>query len=158
MATMVPLSQLVTGQKAEIGQLTGRPDNVRRLAEMGLACGTALEMIRSGSPCIIGLGGDVDVIVLCLRRSGPAACYQEKQEAEDTYGCFHRFYKVFVCYGGIVFQCFSSLIPERLKHSNTITLKHHNTPTPYRPGFCSSPLILTIHRPLFISEKKMRPL
>jgi len=53
---MVPLSQLATGQKAEVGQLTGKPDNVRRLAEMGLACGTALEMIRSGSPCIIGLG------------------------------------------------------------------------------------------------------
>ena len=60
---MVPLSQLVTGQKAEIGQLTGRPDNVRRLAEMGLACGTALEMIRSGSPCIIGLGGQR----ICIR-------------------------------------------------------------------------------------------
>ncbi len=56
MSLMVPLSQLVTGQKAEVGQLMGEPNNVRRLAEMGFACGTALEMIRSGSPCIIGLG------------------------------------------------------------------------------------------------------
>ena len=54
---MVPLSQLVTGQKAEVGQLMGKPDHVRRLAEMGLACGTMLEMIRAGSPCIIGLDG-----------------------------------------------------------------------------------------------------
>ena len=63
MATMVPLSHLVTGQKAEIGQLLGRSDNVRRLTEMGFSSGTALEMIRSGSPCIIRLGGQR----ICIR-------------------------------------------------------------------------------------------
>lgn len=63
MGTLVPLSHLMTGQKAEIGQLMGRPENVRRLAEMGLRDGTAVEMLRPGSPCIIRLGGQR----ICIR-------------------------------------------------------------------------------------------
>ncbi len=63
MGKLVPLSHLMTGQKAEIGQLMGRPDNVRRLAEMGLRDGTAVEMVCSGSPCIIRLDGQR----ICIR-------------------------------------------------------------------------------------------
>jgi len=60
---LIPLTLLRTGDAAEIGQLVGAADHVHRLEELGLRGGTHVEMVQSGSPCIIRLGGSR----LCFR-------------------------------------------------------------------------------------------
>jgi ferrous iron transport protein A len=60
---MIPLSALRPGEVAEVCQIVGQADQVRRLQELGLCDGARLEMIRSGSPCIVRLGTSR----LCLR-------------------------------------------------------------------------------------------
>jgi ferrous iron transport protein A len=62
---LLPLMQLPPGQSAVVGQLMGRPDDVHRLEELGLRSGVCVEMIQSGSPCIIRLGG----CKLCFRET-----------------------------------------------------------------------------------------
>jgi Fe2+ transport system protein FeoA len=63
MPDLIPLSALRCGQVAEIGQLLGIPEQIRRLEELGLRAGARLEMIRSGVPCIIRVDGGK----LCFR-------------------------------------------------------------------------------------------
>jgi len=63
MPELVPLTVLRCGQIAEIGQLLGAPEQVRRLEELGLRTGARLEMIHSGAPCIIRVDGSK----LCFR-------------------------------------------------------------------------------------------
>ncbi len=63
MPEFVPLAVLRCGQIAEIGQLLGPPNEVRRLEELGLRIGAQLEMIRCGTPCIIRVDGGK----LCFR-------------------------------------------------------------------------------------------
>lgn len=63
MHQVIPLSALRPGDVAEICQIIGQADQVRRLQELGLRDGARLEMVRSGSPCIVRLGGSR----LCLR-------------------------------------------------------------------------------------------
>ncbi|HEV3136337.1 MAG TPA: FeoA family protein [Pirellulales bacterium] len=63
MHDLVPLHFLAPGQSANISQVTGRPDQVHRLEELGLRDGAAIEMVQSGSPCIIRLAGQK----LCFR-------------------------------------------------------------------------------------------
>jgi Fe2+ transport system protein FeoA len=53
MVDMIPLAHMATGTKARIGQLVGNPEQVQRLEELGLRHGTTIEMLRTGSPCII---------------------------------------------------------------------------------------------------------
>ena len=53
MVDMIPLAHMTAGTKARIGQLMGHPDQVQRLEELGLRHGTQVEMLQSGSPCII---------------------------------------------------------------------------------------------------------
>lgn len=60
---LIPLNLLATGQSGQISEVVGLPDDVHRLQEIGLRGGTQVEMVRSGSPCIIRLGGQK----LCLR-------------------------------------------------------------------------------------------
>ena len=43
---------------AEMRQVAGRPEQVRRLEELGLRDGAELEMVRGGSPCIVRVGGE----------------------------------------------------------------------------------------------------
>jgi ferrous iron transport protein A len=59
----IPLAVLRPGQVAEILQIVGPAEHVRRLEELGLRTGSQLEMVRSGSPCIIRIGGSK----LCIR-------------------------------------------------------------------------------------------
>ena len=54
---LIPMSQLRAGQTGEVQQLMGRADQVHRLEELGLRIGTMIEVIRSGSPCIVRVGG-----------------------------------------------------------------------------------------------------
>lgn len=53
MPELVPLTALRRGQIAEVGQLLGEPEHIRRLEELGLRAGSRLEIIRSGAPCIV---------------------------------------------------------------------------------------------------------
>jgi ferrous iron transport protein A len=59
----LPLAVLRCGEVAEIYQVVGSAEHVRRLEELGLRSGSLLEMVRSGSPCIIRIGTSK----LCIR-------------------------------------------------------------------------------------------
>jgi ferrous iron transport protein A len=60
---LIPLRALLPGQSAEVRQVVGQAEQVRRLHELGLRDGTHLEMVRSGTPCIVRLGTGT----LCFR-------------------------------------------------------------------------------------------
>jgi ferrous iron transport protein A len=53
----VPLRSLRSGAKGTITVIAGPPDSVHRLEEMGFRRGLAIEVIRSGSPCIVRIDG-----------------------------------------------------------------------------------------------------
>jgi len=57
MHPLMPISSLIPGQKAEVGQLTGRDAEIRRLQELGLHVGAKVEMISPGSPCVVRIDG-----------------------------------------------------------------------------------------------------
>jgi ferrous iron transport protein A len=59
----IPISALRPGEIAEIHEIVGPIEHIRRLEELGLRSGSVLEMVRSGSPCIIRVGGSK----LCIR-------------------------------------------------------------------------------------------
>lgn len=63
MHELIPLAQLPTGSKGSVGAVLGLPDAVHRLEELGLRRGTVVEMIQTGSPCIVRLSGNK----LCFR-------------------------------------------------------------------------------------------
>ena len=65
MHELLPIHHLSAGQFAEVDQLLGQPDDVHRLEELGLRCGSIVEMVRPGIPCIIRLAGNK----LCFRDS-----------------------------------------------------------------------------------------
>lgn len=65
MDDLIPLRYLMPGQTAEVGQLMGSAEQVHRLEELGLRSGVRIEMLQSGSPCIIRLSGSK----LCFRDS-----------------------------------------------------------------------------------------
>jgi ferrous iron transport protein A len=60
---LIPITQLRRGEAAEISQLLGSPEHVRRLEELGLRGGVSLEMVQGGSPCIVRVAGTT----LCFR-------------------------------------------------------------------------------------------
>lgn len=59
----IPITQLRRGEVAEISQVLGTPEQVRRLEELGLRGGVHLEIVSSGSPCIVRVAG----AKLCFR-------------------------------------------------------------------------------------------
>lgn len=65
MYDQIPLHLLLPGQQAEIFQLVGSVEQVHRLEEMGLRQGASVEMLQSGTPCIVRIGGNK----LCFRQS-----------------------------------------------------------------------------------------
>ena len=62
---VLPLQFLAPGQPALVDDVLGEPADVHRLAELGLKPGAAVEMVQSGNPCIVRLGGSK----LCFRDS-----------------------------------------------------------------------------------------
>jgi ferrous iron transport protein A len=60
---LIPIHHLHRGDVAEIAQVIGSPEQVRRLEELGLRGGVRLEMVRGGSPCIVRVAGTT----LCFR-------------------------------------------------------------------------------------------
>ena len=63
MVDVIPLMNLTEGCTAEVCQLMGCPEEVRRLEELGLRGGVEVEMVKNGCPCIIRLAGSK----LCFR-------------------------------------------------------------------------------------------
>ena len=63
MPELLPITALLPGQVAEVRQVVGRPEQVRRLEELGLRDGVRLEVIQAGTPCIVRVGGTK----LCFR-------------------------------------------------------------------------------------------
>jgi Fe2+ transport system protein FeoA len=66
MNELLSLRSLSTGQTAEVGEITGDPEQVHRLQELGFRRGSTVEMLQPGSPCIIRLSGQK----LCFRNNG----------------------------------------------------------------------------------------
>ncbi len=62
-AAVIPLHCLRSGETASVETVCGEPAQVYRLRELGLQDGREIEMLQSGSPCIIRLGGQR----LCFR-------------------------------------------------------------------------------------------
>jgi ferrous iron transport protein A len=56
-AVLIPVEELDAGQWAEVAEVTGRPTWVSRMAELGVRTGSPLQMVRSGSPCVLRVGG-----------------------------------------------------------------------------------------------------
>jgi Fe2+ transport system protein FeoA len=54
---MIPIEMMVSGQLAEIVDVSGSPEAVCRLNEIGLSAGACIQIVRSGMPCILSLGG-----------------------------------------------------------------------------------------------------
>lgn len=54
-AHSMPLDLMNSGEHGVIAEVSGRPEFVVRLEEMGLHAGARIRMVRPGSPCIIEL-------------------------------------------------------------------------------------------------------
>lgn len=59
----IPLSMLAAGDAAVVQSVVGNSELVRHLAEIGIRTGSTLEMVRTGSACILQLDGTK----LCVR-------------------------------------------------------------------------------------------
>ena len=78
MHDLIPLNLLTSGESASIGQVLGQPEHVHRLEELGLRGGAKVEMVQTGSPCIIRLAGQklcfrADELLSVLVRRGAVA-------------------------------------------------------------------------------------
>ncbi len=62
---MIPLQLLTAGASGRVTQLMGGVEEVRRMEELGLRAGAAVEMVQGGNPCIIRLAGNK----VCFRRT-----------------------------------------------------------------------------------------
>ena len=62
----IPVHQLLPGQSAVVCGIAGDPQRAHRLEELGLLCGTRVEMFRPGNPCILRVAGGK----FCLRCDG----------------------------------------------------------------------------------------
>jgi ferrous iron transport protein A len=60
---LLPLELLNAGEWAEVHEVQGEDALVCRMAELGLRSGCRLQMVRSGTPCLLEVGG----ARLCLR-------------------------------------------------------------------------------------------
>jgi len=65
MVALTSLSHLKTGQTATIGNLSGTPDQVRRLQELGFRHGSNVEMVQPGRTNIVRLYGSKLSLRLC---------------------------------------------------------------------------------------------
>jgi Fe2+ transport system protein FeoA len=54
---LMPLELLGPGEWAEVHSVTGEPGIVGRLAELGIRCGTQVQVVQPGSPCLLNVDG-----------------------------------------------------------------------------------------------------
>ena len=60
---ILPLECLRAGEWADVEDVSGEPDWVGRMAELGVRAGCRLQVLQPGSPCLLQIGGGR----LCLR-------------------------------------------------------------------------------------------
>lgn len=89
MHDVLPLGCLTAGAAGEIAEIVGRSDHVHRLREMGLAAGVRVEVVQSGSPCIIRVNGhrlcfrDCETMGVLVRTAEPK-CVETAPVAAPT--------------------------------------------------------------------------
>jgi ferrous iron transport protein A len=66
---LVSVTELRRGQVADVANVVGSPEQIRRLEELGLRRGVRVEIVRGGSPCIVRIGGTT----LCFRHDDLAS-------------------------------------------------------------------------------------
>jgi ferrous iron transport protein A len=54
---LLPLELLHSGDWADVAEVTGEPAWIGRMAELGIRTGSRLQVLRSGSPCLLQVGG-----------------------------------------------------------------------------------------------------
>lgn len=62
-ASLLPLDCLQPGEWADVAEVAGEPGWVCRMAELGLRCGSRIQMLQTGTPCLLQVAG----CRLCLR-------------------------------------------------------------------------------------------
>jgi ferrous iron transport protein A len=60
---VLPLEMMQAGEWADIADVSGQPDWVGRMAELGVRAGCRVQVLQPGSPCLLQVGG----CKLCLR-------------------------------------------------------------------------------------------
>ncbi len=55
--TLLPLEFLRPGEWADVAEVTGEPNWVGRMAELGVRAGCRLQMLQGGCPCLLQVGG-----------------------------------------------------------------------------------------------------
>lgn len=53
---IIPLSLMESGESGTVFDLTGSPEFVHRLEEMGLCSGASIRLLHGGEPCLIAIG------------------------------------------------------------------------------------------------------
>jgi Fe2+ transport system protein FeoA len=54
---LLPLEMLQPGEWADVAEVSGEPGWVCRMAELGVREGCRLQMLQSGCPCLLQVGG-----------------------------------------------------------------------------------------------------
>ncbi len=57
MSEIIPLSLLRPGSRAAIDLISGQPNEVQRMEELGLSAGHEIEVLQHGCPCIVRCRG-----------------------------------------------------------------------------------------------------
>ncbi len=66
--SLLPIEMLRPGEWADVADVGGDPTWVCRMAELGLQTGCRVQMLQSGTPCLLQVGG----CKLCLRSDDSA--------------------------------------------------------------------------------------
>jgi Fe2+ transport system protein FeoA len=53
---VIPLEMLGSGQWADVADVSGEPDWVVRMAELGVRVGSRIKLLQPGSPCLLQVG------------------------------------------------------------------------------------------------------
>jgi Fe2+ transport system protein FeoA len=53
---VLPLELVNSNEWADVAEVTGEPDWVGRMAELGVRAGTRLKILQAGSPCLFQVG------------------------------------------------------------------------------------------------------
>ena len=54
---LLPLENLQAGEWGDVAHVSGEPGWVGRMAELGVRTGCRIQMLQSGTPCLLIVGG-----------------------------------------------------------------------------------------------------